>query len=65
MRLLKTDDPCPCCGLPIKLTDPDALRLLTDFATLLGLPDRRPPAEANARENNYIAMLKRHDLEYH
>ena len=40
MRILKTGDPCPCCGQPIQLTDPDALRLLALTADLLGLPDR-------------------------
>ena len=38
MRVLRTGDPCPCCGMPIKLTDPDALRLLALAADLLGLP---------------------------
>ena len=27
--MLKTGDPCPCCGQPIKTTDPAALALLT------------------------------------
>ena len=27
--MLKTGDPCPCCGQPIKTTDPDMLALLT------------------------------------
>lgn len=26
---LRTGDPCPCCGQPIKTKDPDLLRLLT------------------------------------
>ena len=39
MRVLKTGDPCPCCGEPIPLTDPDALRLLAMLADVLGLPD--------------------------
>ena len=39
MRLLRTGDPCPCCGQPIPLTNPDALRLLALTADLLGLPD--------------------------
>ena len=39
MRILKTGDPCPCCGLPIRLTDPDALRLLSLTADMLGLLD--------------------------
>ena len=38
-RKLKTGDPCPCCGQPIQLTDPDALRLLAMTADLLGLPE--------------------------
>lgn len=28
MKQLKTGDPCPCCGRPIKTRDPDVLRLL-------------------------------------
>ena len=39
MRILKHGDPCPCCGKPIPLTDPDALRLLAMLADVLGLPD--------------------------
>ena len=31
MKLLKTGDPCPCCGMPIKSTNPETLRLLTDI----------------------------------
>ena len=27
--MLKTGDPCPCCGQPIKTTDPDILAFLT------------------------------------
>lgn len=41
MRIFKTGDPCPCCGQPIQLTDPDALRLLALITDLLGLPDER------------------------
>ncbi len=37
---MKTGDPCPCCGMPIKLTDPEALRMLALVADMLGLPDR-------------------------
>ena len=52
MRTLKTGDPCPCCGQPIKLTDPDALRLLAFAADLMGLPERpaAPPMEKEAQE---------------
>ena len=28
-NILRTGDPCPCCGQPIKTTDPVLLRLLT------------------------------------
>lgn len=28
-KMLRTGDPCPCCGQPIKTKDPDMLRLLT------------------------------------
>lgn len=31
MKLLKTGDPCPCCGQPIRSTNPEALRLLTSM----------------------------------
>ena len=40
MRVLKTGDPCPCCGKPIPLTDPHALRLLAMLADIMGLPER-------------------------
>jgi hypothetical protein len=36
MRLLRTVDPCPCCGEPIELTDPEALRRLTAAAEPAG-----------------------------
>lgn len=39
MRILKTGDPCPCCGQPILLTDPDALRMLAAIADLAGFSD--------------------------
>lgn len=28
-KTIRTGDPCPCCGQPIKTTDPVLLRLLT------------------------------------
>ena len=31
MKPLKTGDPCPCCGQPIKSTNPEVLSLLTDM----------------------------------
>ena len=29
IKMLKQGDPCPCCGQPIKTTDPAMLALLT------------------------------------
>lgn len=29
MKDLKTGDPCPCCGQPIRTRDPETLYLLT------------------------------------
>ena len=29
MNILKPGDPCPCCGNPIKTTDPDDLYFLS------------------------------------
>lgn len=37
MRILKTGEPCPCCGQPIPLTDDLQLLLLTSECVLLGL----------------------------
>lgn len=39
MRILKTGDPCPFCGQPLRQTDPDALRLLAAIADIAGFPD--------------------------
>ena len=44
MRILRTGDPCPCCGQPIRLTQPEALRLLGIVADMLGLPCEAAPA---------------------
>lgn len=41
MRTRKTGDPCPCCGRPIRYTDPGALRMLARLADLLGLPEEK------------------------
>ena len=46
MRILKTGDPCPFCGQPIRLTDPDALRLLAAVADIVGLPERKKEAKS-------------------
>lgn len=49
MRVLRTGDPCPCCGQPITLTAPEALRLLAVLADLMGLPE-----EPAARESEQV-----------
>lgn len=36
MEILKPGDPCPCCGQPIKTTDPEALLILNYIAWLKG-----------------------------
>ena len=38
MAVLKTGDPCPCCGQPIKTKDADVLRLLGWIAGTGRLP---------------------------
>ena len=35
--LLDSGGICPCCGTPIRLTDPEAIRVLTDIACSGGL----------------------------
>lgn len=45
MRILKTGDPCPFCGQPIRQTDPDALRLLAAIADIAGVPDAEKKQE--------------------
>lgn len=36
--MLRTGDPCPCCGQPIKTTDPVLLRLLTCIRDKMSQP---------------------------
>ena len=43
-NILRTGDPCPCCGQPIKTTDPFLLRLLTCIRDAMG-PDPRTKME--------------------
>lgn len=45
MRTLKTGDPCPCCGMPIKSTDPDKLRMLAMLADFMELYAREQDRE--------------------
>lgn len=35
MKQLKTGDPCPICGKPIKTEDPETLLLLSKLAELM------------------------------
>ena len=51
MIRIKTGDPCPCCGRPVKLTDPEALRMLSILADILGLPEVRSEGETDHAEN--------------
>lgn len=51
MRILKTGDPCPFCGQPLRQTDPDALRLLAAIADIAGLPD---PGEEGYGDGNTV-----------
>lgn len=45
MREYKTGDTCLCCGRPITLTDPSALRLFSMVIDMLGLDDKKAPEE--------------------
>ena len=38
--ILQTGDPCPCCGQPIKTTDPVLLRLLSFLRDEMAPPSR-------------------------
>ncbi len=52
MRIYKTGDLCPCCGKPIRLTDPQALQV---FSTLVDMMS--PPADP-AEEKKEHANVK-------
>ena len=43
IRLYKTGDPCPCCGQPIKLTNPDELLEFSLMVDYLCIIDERIP----------------------
>lgn len=53
MRTLKTGDPCPCCGKPIRMTDPDALQLLNLLADIMGLPENPAEEKEDGNAENY------------
>lgn len=47
MNFLKPGDPCPCCGNPIKTTDPQdlyALTVLADWVERHSQTKKEPPA---------------------
>lgn len=50
MRILKTGDPCPFCGQPLRQTDPEALRLLAAIADIAGLPEPGEEGKADERD---------------
>lgn len=49
MKIYKTGERCPCCGEPIKLTDPETLRLFSMVVDMLGL-QLIPTAEKTERD---------------
>lgn len=46
-NMLRTGDPCPCCGQPIKTSDPVLLRLLTLIR------DKTKPQPRTEMEDDY------------
>lgn len=48
-QMLKTGDPCPCCGQPIKTTDLVTLRLLGVVADMIHPKDPVPQANGLSR----------------
>ena len=49
MRIYKTGERCPCCGQPIKLTEPEALYVYSQLINALGLsedPNEQEGAES-------------------
>lgn len=49
MKIYKTGEPCPCCGRPIQMESPEALRLFSIVVDMLGL-QLVPAAETNERD---------------
>ena len=50
VRILKTGNPCPFCGQPLRQTDPEALRLLAAIADIAGLPGPGEEAQTDERD---------------
>ena len=53
MRIYKTGERCPCCGQPIKLTEPEALYVYSQLINALGLSE--DPNEQEEQENEQNA----------
>lgn len=48
MRMYKTGDLCPCCGQPIRHTDPGQLRRFSMLVHVMGLGDEEGSGEEDA-----------------
>lgn len=57
MVSLKTGDPCPCCGQPIPLKDPDALRLLSLLSDIMGFPRKVDARHSNESSTEPCGLL--------
>lgn len=50
-ELLKPGDPCPCCGRPIKTSDPDKLLALSWLAGVLSSNKKCRPGSGAAAQD--------------
>lgn len=48
---LKPGDPCPCCGRPIKTSDPDKLLVLSWLAGVLDRSEKSRPVPGAASQD--------------
>lgn len=55
MRVYKTGDPCPCCGQPIRYTDPELLRLFNILVHVMGLAPGDATEEDGDEETDPMA----------
>ena len=56
MTQLKTGDPCPCCGQPIKTRDPELLALLTQIAEKKHFPTAEEIRALRKKEGSCLAQ---------
>lgn len=57
IRLYKTGDPCPCCGQPLALTDPDELlefSMIVDFMCIID--ERIPVVDIDVNVNPEVTV---------